>query len=347
MSRQSPSDLIEQGQQHFNRGDYRRAVTCYQEAAVLARAQGKDDAELFALAALGFAFQNLGDFQKMIEVATQLLARARQTQDETYQMEAPFILVIALARLDLRGRWRELKPLLLEGVQLARHLGNHFSEIYHLARLGRYAVRMGEEEQGFTWLQEALNLIRPETENRFYLLGEVYGSLSLLMRKRGIHAEAIRYAEMAVGARRDRGNPQFVVTAQLFLIRAELAQGERGEALRLVEIVLPQAHHMGWKAKEQEAAYLKGEIERELGHAEEAEVAARQALQLAQEMKLKEEEVECLLSLGQALLTQKRYDEACELLKQARRLSQERNYDDHFNTAEALLRTLDVGGAHL
>lgn len=178
----------------------------------------------------------------------------------------------------------------------------------------------------------------PEMDGRSFLLGEVYGSFSLLMRKRGIHTEAIRYAEMAVGARRADGNPQFVVTAQLFLIRAELALGERGEALRLIEVVLPQAHRMGWKAKEQEAVYLKGEIERELGHAKEAEVAAREALQLAQEMKLKEEEVECLLSLGQALLGQKRHDEGCELLKQARRLSQERNYEDHFNNAEVLLQ---------
>ena len=347
MSRQSPSDLIEQGRQHFNRGDYRRAVTCYQEAAVLARAQGNDDAELLALDGLGFAFQNLGNFQKQIEVATRLLARARQTQYETYQMRATFLLVIALARLDLRGRWQELKPLLLEGVRLARHLDERYFEIYHLARLGRYAVRMGEEEQGFAWLQEALNLIGPDTENRSYFLGEVYGSLSLLMRKRGIHTEAIRYAEMAVGARRARGNPQFVVTAQLFLIRAELARGERAEALRLVEEILPQTRRNGWKAKEQEAEYLRGEIERELGHPKEAEVAAREALQLAQEMKLKEEEVECLLSLGQALLTQKQHDEAYELLKQARRLSQERNYDNHFNKTEAILQTLGDGGAHV
>jgi hypothetical protein len=55
-------------------------------------------------------------------------------------------------------------------------------------------------------------------------------------------------------------------------------------------------------------------------------------------MKLKEQEVECLLSLGQVLLALKRPQEAREVLQQARRLSQERDYADHFQRADELLR---------
>ena len=58
MSNQSSSDLIKQGQQHFDRGDYRRAINYWEKATVLARSEGNDDAELFALDHLGFAFQN-------------------------------------------------------------------------------------------------------------------------------------------------------------------------------------------------------------------------------------------------------------------------------------------------
>ena len=60
------------------------------------------------------------------------------------------------------------------------------------------------------------------------------------------------------------------------------------------------------------------------------------ALELAQEMQVKEEEVECLLSLGQALQALGEPQEAFEVLRHARRLSQERNYEDHFNKAEEL-----------
>jgi len=58
---------------------------------------------------------------------------------------------------------------------------------------------------------------------------------------------------------------------------------------------------------------------------------------MARQMKFNEEEVECLLSLGQVLLALKRREEAREILQQARRLSQERDYADHFQKAEELL----------
>lgn len=337
MSNQNPSDLIEQCSQHFDRGDFRRAITCFQEAAVLARSQGNDDDELLALENLSVAWGNLADYQKEIEVATRLLARARQLQDEHYEMRAALGLSHALAELDVRERWGEMKPLLLAGLATARRLQDKYYEGYHLLKLGQYAVHVGESERGFNWLQEVLNLIdiSREDENIFFR-GEAYRALSELMLKRGEHAEALRYAEMAVDVYRKEAF--FVTYAQLDLARAERAQGERAEALRLVEKVLPQARRMGWKETEQEAEFLRGELERELGHLPEAEVAARQALKLAQEMKEKEEEVECLLSLGQALLAEKRLDDARELLKQARRLSQERNYEEHFNKAEVLLQ---------
>jgi len=94
---------------------------------------------------------------------------------------------------------------------------------------------------------------------------------------------------------------------------------------------------MGWKGNEQVAEYLRGELLREMGHPDQAESAARRALELVREMKFKEEEVECLLSLGQVLLALKRHEEAREILQQARRLSQERDYADHFEEAEELL----------
>jgi tetratricopeptide (TPR) repeat protein len=337
MSKQSPSELIEQGLRHFNRGDFRRAIMCYQEAAILARTQSNDDDELLALENLSVAWGNLADYQKEIEVATRLLARARQLQDEHYEMVATLRLCESLADLDLRERWGEIKPLLLTGLATARRLQDKSYEGYHLLHLGQYAVHVGESERGFNWLQEVLNLtdMGREDENIFFR-GEAYRALSELMLKRGEHAEALRYAEMAVDVYRKEAF--FVTYAQLDLARAERAQGERAEALRLVEKVLPQARQMGWQEVEQEAEFLRGELERELGHLQEAEVAARQALKLAQKMKEKEEEVECLLSLGQALLAEKRHDDAGELLKQARRLSQERNYDDHFNKAEVLLQ---------
>ena len=332
-----PQDLINQGNQCFNRGEYQRAIAFYQEAVTRARERGDTGNELGALARLPAAWGNIPDGEKMIEAATRLLARARELGNKKYEMQAALRLAEALSHLDLRGRWRELKPLLLEGLEIARQWGDHWWEVYHLKTLGGCAVWVEEEEQGLVWLQEALNAIRPGMDKEHYFRGEVNEDLSSLMCQRGDHAEAVRYAEMAVDEFRQHGNPHFVAGAQLALAWAERARGELAEALRLVEEVLPQARQMGWKGREWSAEYLRGELLRDMGHPDQAESAARRALELVREMKFKEEEVECLLSLGQVLLALKRHEEAREILQQARRLSQERDYADHFEEAEELL----------
>src|SRR5712691_3784710 len=147
MNRQSSSDLITQGDLQEKRGDLRRAVLYFEEAAVLARAEGNDDSEMDALNRLDYTYFNNGNYQKSIEAATRLLAHARQAQNEKYQMKATFGLATSLGSLDLRGRWREIKPLLLEGLHIAHALYDQFSEIQHLTWLGVYAARMGEYEQ--------------------------------------------------------------------------------------------------------------------------------------------------------------------------------------------------------
>ena len=50
--------------------------------------------------------------------------------------------------------------------------------------------------------------------------------------------------------------------------------------------------------------------------------------------------MKCLLSLGESLLDLGDKDEAHEILQRARRLSQERDYEDHFKKAEQLLGKL-------
>jgi tetratricopeptide (TPR) repeat protein len=332
-------ELVDQGRRAFYQGDFSRAIFWFDLAASHARQESNADLELQALSWLSVAWGNTGNAQKMIEFATRLLARARQVSSEKYQMVAALRLANALAEIDLRGRWNELRPLLLEGLDAAHRLGDEFYEVYHLVLMGEYAIQMGEDESGFRWLQQALDTLQPSTEHRNYFSYRVYRALSWLMQCRHDHHKALRYAEMAIDAAQKDGNPQFIADAQLTLVRAKQALREPPEALELVvEEVLSKARQMGWKGKEQVAEYLRSELLREMGHPEQAEPSARRALELAREMKLKEQEVECLLSLGQVLLALKRPQEAREVLQQARRLSQERDYADHFQRADELLR---------
>src|SRR6266566_3919866 len=256
MSDQQLADLISQGMQRFNQGDYQGAIARIEEVAALALSQNENEAELYALDFLSAAWSNLINYEKVLEVATRLLALARQLQREDYQMWATLRLTSALAHLDLRGRWGEIRPLLLEGLTTARQLGDSDGEIYHLRKLGNCALGMGELDQALAWLQEALNRIQPDTPNFQRDLYLIYDDLSELMRKRDNYEEALRYAEMALVAARKDGNPDDVAGAQLTLAEAERARGERGEALRLVEQILSQVRQQGWKATEQVAEYL-------------------------------------------------------------------------------------------
>jgi tetratricopeptide (TPR) repeat protein len=339
MSDLNTSELLQLCSRSFDQGDFHSAAGYAQRAAEQAHQEGDTAWELDALSWLARAWANVGEIQKSIEAATRLLARARKTENKAAQIDATRLLASRMAYLDLRNRWHEIRPLLLEGLELARQLGDQGEVVEHLSRLGECAVEVGELDAGLDWLQQALSEAESLTDKKsqaFYRY-RIHGSFSHLMCKRGNHTEAIRHAEISVGAARENGNPNFVADAQLTLARAERARGELAEALRLVEEVLPQARQMGWKSCEQDAEYLRGELLREMGHPEQAEPSARRALELARETKLKEEEVECLLSLGQVLLALKRREEAREILQQARRLSQERDYADHFQKAEELL----------
>lgn len=341
MTDRNLSDLIFEGRRSLERGDFYSAIARFEQAASQARAWGEGDNELIALGWLPAAWGSVPDHIREIEAGSRLLTRARELKREDYEMIAIQRIAEAVADLDLRGRWRELKPLLLQGLETSRRLGKAWYEVYHLTLLGSYAVRMAEYDPGYGWLKEALNLLHPEIERntipRCLFRRNIYGALSHLMRQRGNLDEALRYAEQVVGLARGEHNPAFLADAQLTLIEAHRARNEHAEALRVLGEILPQAREHGWKGIEQKAEYLLGEVEREAGQPDGAEVAARRALYLAQEMKLREEEVLCLISLGQALFAFGAREEGESLLSRARRLAQEREYPDHFEQAERLL----------
>lgn len=331
-------DAMKQARATFRQGYFRKAAGWYGLAEIRAHTYGKVVEELAAISGQAVAWLNAGEPQRSLESATRLLARARQRRNQSYEMQASLWLAAALAAIDLRNRWHEVRPLLLEGLDIARRSGNAFYEIQHLLRLGSYAVQMSEDEQGYSWLQDALNTLGPDVEEQNFFRAEIYRSLSDLMRRHGDLAEAIRYAEMAIGAAREDGNPAYVASAQLVLARAEWAHGEMAEALRLADDVLAAASRYGWTAHEQEAEQLRAELLPGMGQFQEARLAVRRSLELAREMQAKEAEVQALLSLGQALAALGEQDNARHTLSLARRLSQERDYEDHSHAAEALLQ---------
>ncbi len=350
---------ILRGDKLYMSGDFQKAILYYEKAATLASSQENYRDQLEALSRLSFSWGHLANYQKEIEGATRLLALARQHRLEEYEVGATFLLVEALAEMDLRGHRREIKFLLLTGLQTSRFLRNNYYEVYHLLKLGKYglpievvgdgfvleldeySIQINEMKNRFIRIQEALNTLRPGLgKDQYYFRGEIYSILSSLMLKNHKPEDAVYYAKLSIDAFTVYDIPIFILRAHIALARAQWTLNEQQESFSSLEERLPQTRHFGWKREEMEIEYLMGEAKQILKHTDEAKVAFQRALKLAQEMKLKEREVECMLSLGRVLVALKDREEARTMVNLARRLSQERNYDDHFHTADALLQAL-------
>lgn len=340
MPSQSIDELKQIAHQCFERGDFQGSIYWNEQIELLARQQNNLVHELDAIESQAVSWSNLGKPQRAIESSTRLINLARRNGQKLFLMNGTRLFASRAADIDLRNRWSEIRSILLEGVETARQLKDDYGEVYHLMRLGSYAIDVKEIETGYSWLQDALNKINPDWNSKDFLYNCIYESISGLMRQRENYEEAIHYAEMAIAAAERDGNPLFICGAHLTLAESKYEASNFGTALNIIEAELPKARKYNWQGQEQWAEYLRAEIERKLDNPGKAVTAARRALELARAMSYKEGEVKCLISLGQARLAWGSQPMAIRVLCQAQELSQERNYQDHLSKVNEVLAGL-------
>jgi tetratricopeptide (TPR) repeat protein len=321
----------------FEQGNFHAYINRNIEAEATAKTNGWEEAEMAAIINQSLGWGNLGDYKKALEAASRLVQVARSYNNQYYLMVGTFHVADCIAPIDARSRWKEIRKTWLEGLELARHLFDHYYVTYHLLRLGQYAVRVGEFEQGKAWLEETLCELGPGQETMRF---EVHKSLTEMARKQGQPKESLRYAQIAVGVARKDGNAMFLADAKVSLAWAKWASGDPQAAQQILDEVLPPTQQGDWKYVEIEAQLLQSELKLAAGESEKAIEAARRSLELAQKMFTKDEEVRALLNLGQALLQGQQNEEARQVLKQSRKLAQERDYADHFEKANVLIASL-------
>lgn len=327
------------GIRQFQQGQFRKATAVLTETMHLARQEGEVALELRALDWLSITWRLLADTQESLECATRLLERARQVTDRTYETWAYLRTCEAVAAGDLPGRWLEIKALLSDRIDLIRKTGQDEQGVIYLAQLGRYAARMGELDDGLAWLQESLTLSEALADNtaKAYYRHLVYGGFAILMEQRGDQAEAVRYAEIAVGQAKIYGNPYFQTEAQLNLIEINGPTGEIKPALSEIELAQAQAKQMDWPGLAQRASYLQSEWLLTKGEELTALHAARHSLELARQLKMKEAELKSMCILGESLHKTDQIKDALYTLETVKQLSQAYNYTDHFDRAKTLL----------
>jgi tetratricopeptide (TPR) repeat protein len=281
------------------------------------------------------------DTLKAVELATLLLARARRHKDGTYQRWATLRLCQSLAVVDLRNRWQEIHLLLKKGLREAQDMEEALLVVEHTSFLGSYAVAVGELEMSMQWTQQTLTEIETldDFEDQAYYRYMAYASLSSLKLKCNDSAEALRCAEIAVGEAQRYGNPFCIAKAHLVWGNTLHTQGARAKALETVRQVRTEAQQKDWSGVDQRASYLLSGMLLASEEVVSALKAARRALGLARDLQMKEAEVLCLINLGVVMRANGRDDDARLLLRDARRLCQERDYADHFTQVEELLQS--------
>jgi tetratricopeptide (TPR) repeat protein len=343
MSEWSNSELFERAIKQYHAGLIERSAQILEALVAKAQAEG-DHLELRSRANLCEAYMRLGKYDLALESATTLLARARKLGQEEFEGEAIGSLAMVIEHVDLRGRWHELKPLLVQAFQIARKHSSGYWMVQHPETLGRCSLRMGELEDALRWLQEALDAIHSGVPEPDFFRTRIYQSMSDIARLRGNLTQAVRYAESALGTAQENKeySPHLEYMARLTLAKADWARGEKGAATKLAEEVLARAKQENWPVEEQSSSSILGDWERELGHYTTSERAARHGLELARRMKMKEDEVICLLSLGRTLELLSRKEEARDCWVLAKRLADERNYRDHLDDAGNALSQLKM-----
>jgi tetratricopeptide (TPR) repeat protein len=322
----------------FAAGDYRLAHAAYSRLITEAYAAGAVHAELNARCCACMAELNLGEFERAIDTATRLLARAREAENDEYKVWASLSLGIALADFSVRERWPEVETVLTDGLQRAREIHDNYLETYHLARLGIFATMAGEHDKAMAWIQQGLDSVTtltPDTE-RAWFRGDFYQSLARLMLAKGDLGEARRYAAISLAEYQRYGRAVFVNGAQVTLALIEYKEGCYEQACELLDTALESIQASGMAATEQETQYIRSMALRAHGDLAASLAAAQRSLELARKMRMKADETKVLISLGETLRMLGSGEAATEALSLARGIAEERGYQDCLDELELL-----------
>lgn len=338
---QQVSQLQSNAWEAAHHGDVKTAAFWCRAASDLARELNLPKQELLCLSNLSEMLVRSGKLEEAVNVSTELLARSRQEDLREFEMRAIGRLVEALLWIDARVRWQEVKPLLEEGLRLSKQLAVDYWQVYLLILMGNGYMCVFDYENALLSLQDASNCIHQNIDDREHLQAFVWLSFALLMLKKENFLVAKHYAEQAVAVAERGGIMDLAAQAELVLAQAEYARGEYAEALQITEQIYARANNFEWIGIEQTSEYLRGKIEYRLGHLDVADKAGQKACELARLMQAKERLVESLLGWGSVLLLLGRKSEACNVLKEAKHLSQKQDYKDHFLQAESWLLQAD------
>lgn len=307
--------LLAAGEAHYGNGELDSAQTVFQAALGVSRERADLEAEAGALTWLGTLAYRRDDYAEARRLLNEALALQHRHGVRTHLWRANNVLGlvaylegryfdaldrhgaaaelaevagdtvslakswnnVALARIEL-GDYREARALLLRALPVARAGAQALIEGRVLVNLGMLAVRTGELDAAFGFLEEAREPLgaagdRDGEQNRLGQLGTAYAAI-------GEPGQAIAWLDAALAEARAQESPQEVASNLEHMAVVYRDAGDFARALRLFEQARALNDSLGL---EDEAGFdLRSiaEIHFDLGNVEPARRSAERALEI-------------------------------------------------------------------
>ncbi|MBM7842197.1 hypothetical protein [Herpetosiphon giganteus] len=334
------ADLCNQATQLFRQGQFRSAASLLEQGIVVARQEADSDNELLCYQKLTAALMNLDQSQQALELATTMLARARQLNEPHYELVATIRLCSALIDLDLKGRWPEIKTLLRDCLHQAEARNTSAWQLDCLRLLAGNAMTMQEYDDALSYAQQGLSIIRHDTYSADFYRYVFYRVLQRLHSQREDHADALRYGLLSFEYAQREGNPAWVVLARRYLAHLHYQQGNLQEAFNLFSENVAAALAYDCANDHQDATMWRAEIALQLEMGEQALEFAREALALARQRLHARDEAWALLANVRALHKLNRSDEAWYFANEAYHFAQTQQFEHRLKEAREWIETL-------
>ena len=333
--------LIRLGIRAFYQGHLHQALDIFQEALVVAQLEADSLLELWAIEWVGVTFGNLGRRDDQFKMAMRLYNHAQELGEPRYRIQGNMRLAEVMGAMDTRRNWETIRPLLTEGIDLARQAGASYEEIYQTALLAIYAAEVREYDLARDVARRGLSLVASYMTSRHYFYFRLYATLARVACELELAEEAIRYAERSVESARASTSPAYAATAEITLGRALAIAGRHEEAQELIGPALERANTRGWRPIALHGYATQAEALRRAGRYAESVRAVRKAIDLAGELSSPEDQVHCLVEMGRAYQAMGELEQARGAWEQAAALSRERGYADYLAISRDLLDSLN------
>lgn len=310
MKMHTSSDLLEKGITLYHQGELQESARWLEASIKESRRSGDELIEMLAISNLSEAYMRLGRLNDAEHTSLILLTLARERRSSADEVRAVGRLAMAVLAQEASGRWNSLRPQLLEAVDKARRLKLDYWVTQNLETLGCFAVKVGEVNEGFEWLQMALSAIDQHEAEAAFFRARIYCGIAEVMLKVSKEIRAREYTNLAFCTAIEAHSPHLLTLVHLCASKVELFLGCPQQALESALKVRAWAGRGNWKIEHLSAEKLLIGIYENLNDIDQAQDAGHRALSLADEAGLVEEFPLRLIDLGRLCLISGKREEA-------------------------------------